>query len=139
MFLVLLWSIHQLQMLERAEEVKEVVVEVDPRLPQDLVLITANFKILDNRDLRVIREEEEEVGEEVEMKLEEVEEVKEEVEEEVEEEEVKEEVEEEAVKEEVEEVVVPVKVEWTEEKEEDAVTANRMKEREKSIKKIPNF
>ena len=115
-------------MLERAEEVKEVVVEVDPRLPQDLVLITANFKILDNRDLRVIREEE--VGEEVEMKLEEVEEVKEEVEEEVEEE---------AVKEEVEEVVVPVKVEWTEEEEEDAVTANRMIEREKSIKKIPNF
>ena len=137
MFLVLLWSIHQLQMLERAEEVKEVVVEVDPRLPQDLVLITANFKILDNRDLRVIREEE--VGEEVEMKLEEVEEVKEEVEEEVEEEEVKEEVEEEAVKEEVEEVVVPVKVEWTEEEEEDAVTANRMIEREKSTKKIPNF
>lgn len=139
MFLVLLWSIHQLQMLERAEEVKEVVVEVDPRLPQDLVLITANFKILDNRDLRVTREEEEVVDEEVEMKLEEVEEVKEEVEEEVEEEEVKEEVEEEAVKEEVEEVVVPVKVEWTEEEEEDAVTANRMIEREKSIKKIPNF
>ena len=135
MFLVLLWSIHQLQMLERAEEVKEVVVEVDPRLPQDLVLITANFKILDNRDLRVTREEEEVVDEEVVMKLEEVEEVKEEVEEE----EVKEEVEEEAVKEEVEEVVVPVKVEWTEEEEEDAVTANQMIEREKSIKKIPNF
>ena len=113
-------------MLERAEEVKEVVVEVDPRLPQDLVLITANFKILDNRDLRVTREEEEVVDEEVEMKLEEVEEVKEEVEEE-------------AVKEEVEEVVVPVKVEWTEGEEEDAVTANRMTEREKSIKKIPNF